>query len=506
MLSPTNSMQKIKGVHILLAWLLTILFLSCSVSKNYSPDKKFSKEKLQADYALLRNILEEKHPSLYWYTGKDSMDYFFNEGYKTITDSLTELQFGWKIVAPLLNKIHCGHTSFSLSKNWNKFIRDKTIPSIPLYFKVWNDTLLITANLNRKDSVLKRGTLVTAINGIKNRETIKTIFNYLPQDGYEDNVNYIRLSTNFPYFHRNVFGIYKTYSIQYIDSLGKEKKTFVPVFGISADTLKKIKNFPPIKQKHLSRKEKLENVRSLKTHDSTAVMIINTFAGGKHLKSFFKQSFVSIKKNNIKNLVIDIRTNGGGDISNYVSLTKYIRATRFKVADTAASVSKSFAPYTKYIKSGFINNLGLLLLTKKRSDGLYHFGYWERNSIKPKIKYHFNGDIYVLTNGLTFSASSLFCNAVKGQENVTLVGENTGGGWYGNSGIIIPDIILPNTKIRIRLPFFKLVQYNHVAQKGTGVVADFYVGPTIESSVKGIDRKMEFVNKLILDKTKFKQP
>ena len=108
----------------------------------------------------------------------------------------------------------------------------------------------------------------------------------------------------------------------------------------------------------------------------------------------------------------------------------------------------------------------------------------------------------MLTNGLTFSASSLFCNAVKGQPNVTLVGENTGGGWYGNSGIIIPDIILPNTKIRVRLPFFKLVQYDHIAQKGTGVVPDIYVGPTIESAAKNIDRKMEFVNKLILEKNK----
>ena len=43
-----------------------------------------------------------------------------------------------------------------------------------------------------------------------------------------------------------------------------------------------------------------------------------------------------------------------GDISNYVALTKYIRNTPFKVADTAVAISKSFAPYTKYIKSGFL--------------------------------------------------------------------------------------------------------------------------------------------------------
>ncbi|MDB5200393.1 MAG: peptidase [Chitinophagaceae bacterium] len=476
--------------------------ISCSVSKNYSADKKYPREKLQEDYTLLRNILEKKHPSLYWYTSKDCMDYYFDEGYKNIADSMTELQFGWKILAPLTNKIHCGHTSFSMSKGWNRFIRNKRIPSFPLYLKIWKDTMVVTANANRKDSVIKKGMLITSINGMRNQDMIKKIFGFLVQDGYEENVNYIRLSTSFSYFHRNIFGIYKNYSVQYIDSLGREKKTLVPLFGVTEDTLKKIKVFPPVKQKHVTRKEKLENVRSLKTTNGISVMTINSFAGGSYLKGFFRRSFKSIKKDNIKNLVIDIRANGGGDISNYVSLAKYIRNTPFRVADTTVAISKSFAPYTRYIKSGFFNNIGLLFLTKKGTDGRYHFGYWERHTVQPKTKNHYPGDVYVLTNGLTFSASSLFCNAVKGQNNVTLVGENTGGGWHGNSGIMIPDITLPNTKLRVRLPMFRLVQYQHVPKTGTGVVPDFYVGPTVESSRKDIDRKMEFVKQLVKEKNK----
>ena len=489
-----------KGTNIFLGLIFCVALTGCSISKNYSADKKIPKEKLQEDYTLLRNILEKKHPSLYWYTSKDSMDYYFDEGYKNISDSMTELQFGWKILAPLTNKIHCGHTSFSMSKGWNKFIRNKTIPSFPLYLKIWKDTMLVTANLNRKDSVIKKGMLITSINGMKNSEMIKKMFSYVVQDGYEDNVNYVRLSTSFPYFHRNIFGIYKNYSVQYIDSAGTERKKLVPVFGLTEDTLKKIKNFPPVKQKHITQKEKLENVRSLKTSNGTAVMTVNSFSGGSHLKGFFRHSFRSLRKNNIKNLVIDIRANGGGDISNYVLLTKYIRNTPFKVADTAVAISKTFAPYTRNIKSGFFNNIGLLLLTKKQRDGLYHFGYWERHTMKLKENDHYSGDVYVLTNGLTFSASSLFCSSVKGQSNVTLVGENTGGGWYGNSGIMIPDITLPNTKLRVRLPMFRLVQYQHIPTKGTGVVPDIYVGPTVESMRKEIDRKMEFVKQMIKEK------
>ena len=52
-----------------LIFLSLLFFLSgCVAGKNsYNPNKKFSPEQLQKDYELFRNILEESHPSLYWY-------------------------------------------------------------------------------------------------------------------------------------------------------------------------------------------------------------------------------------------------------------------------------------------------------------------------------------------------------------------------------------------------------------------------------------------------------
>ena len=477
---------------------IVIFFCSCSVSKNYNPDKKYSKEELQQDYSLLRNILEKKHPSLYWYTPKDSMDYFFKEGYKAIEDSMTELQFGWKILAPLTSTIHCGHTSFSMSKGWNKFIRHKSIPSFPLYLKIWNDTMVVSYNLNKNDSVINKGTIITSINGITGADIISIMFDYMVEDGYSDNVNYIRLSTSFPYFHRNIFGLYKTYNVGYIDSTGTEKNISIPYFNPPSDSLGKIKKQEKPEEK-TGRSGRLENIRSLQIDTSFALMTINSFSKG-HLNSFFKRSFRELHKNNVQNLVIDIRANGGGDINNYVTLAKFLRKTTFKVADTAYSKSKNFRPYTRHITSGFFNNIGLLFLSHKETDGNYHFGFWERHTFTPKRRNHFDGDVYVLTNGLTFSASTLFCNAVKGESNVTLVGEETGGGWYGNSGIMIPDIKLPNTKLRVRLPFFRIVQYHHIAEKGTGVIPDVYVGPVYKDVVNEVDTKMEWVRQFIKNK------
>lgn len=474
------------------------LFFSCSISKNYNPNKKYSKEELQQDFTLLRNILEKKHAALYWYTSKDSMNYYFDAGYNAITDSMTELQFGWKILAPLTSEIHCGHTSFAMSKGWNHFIKNKTIPSFPLFLKVWKDTMMVIGNLNHENQLIKNGSFITAINGIKNADMINYMFQFLVEDGYSENVNYIRLSSDFPYFHRSIFGLYKTYQVDYTDSNGIKKNTLIPYFQPIPDSLKKEKKEMKVKLTH---SEKQQYIRSMEYDSSFALMTVNSFSKG-HLKSFFRRSFRIMRKNKSKNLVIDIRANGGGDIIKSVALTKYLKDKSFKVADTAYAISNTLKPYTKHISGGFFNNIGLFFVTHKEKDGKYHFGYWERHTFYPKQKNHFNGNVFVLTNGLTFSASSLFCNAIKGQKNIKLIGEETGGGWYGNSGIMIPDITLPNTKLRVSLPFFKLVQYNHIPVKGTGVIPDIYVGPNWRDILKAVDTKVEKIKELLSEKNK----
>ena len=77
----------------------------------------------------------------------------------------------------------------------------------------------------------------------------------------------------------------------------------------------------------------------------------------------------------------------------------------------------------------------------------------------PVKKNHFDGHLYVLTGGNTFSAATLFAKTVRDQENVTIVGEETGGGAYGNTAWLIPEVVLPRTKVRFRLPLFRLLSF-----------------------------------------------
>ena len=430
------------------------------------------------------------------------MDMYFKKYYTDIKDSMTEQQFGWKVIAPLTDKIHCGHTSFSRSTAYNNWAAGKKIPSFPLLLKCWNDTMAVTTNLNRKDSVLKRGTLITSVNGIKNAQLIKTMFGYMTEDGYATNVNYSRLSNSFPYYHRNIFGVSKTYAVTYLDKSGAEQRINIPVWGLVDDSSKTIKDSAVTirqpKQKKQTRQERLQETRSLAvdTTNNTAIIIINSFSGGS-LRKFYRQTFGYIKKTGIDHVVIDIRNNGGGRIRLSTLLTKYVSRVNFKVADTSYAVVKSLRPYSKYIKGSFMDNLGLFFLAKKKRDGLYHFVHWEKKINKPKAVNNYTGNLYVLIAGNTFSAAALFSNAVKGQSGVVLLGEETGGGWHGNNGILIPDIVLPNTHIKVRLPLFRLVQYNHAPKDGRGIPPDILLPTNYNALLKGIDYKMKFVLDMI---------
>jgi hypothetical protein len=79
---------------------------------------------------------------------------------------------------------------------------------------------------------------------------------------------------------------------------------------------------------------------------------------------------------------------------------------------------------------------------------------------------------------------------------VVVVGEETGGGAYGNTAWLIPDIELPNTKVRFRLPLFRLV-IDKNETKGRGVMPEVEAVPTVDAIRHNYDYKLEKVIQLI---------
>src|SRR5512147_2928782 len=98
----------LRPIHISYILLLTVVMTSsCSKNATYLAKsrqevvRKYSADDLRVDFDVMRGIMENFHPSLYWYTPKDSMDMLFNGYRAAIRDSMTQQQFGFSILAPL---------------------------------------------------------------------------------------------------------------------------------------------------------------------------------------------------------------------------------------------------------------------------------------------------------------------------------------------------------------------------------------------------------------------
>ncbi len=499
-----------KNIFFVIAVVLLYALSSCSATGNvaYTPERKYSPEQLKEDVQVMEETFKRNHPSLYWYSSKEEIDASFQRAYEKLKDSLNEIEFR-NVIAETIFPIRCGHTSVRFSKNYNQFIAGKRLPTFPFVAKVVDDsTLVVTANLNRRDSLIRTGTPVLSINGLTSRQVIDSLLPLVSIDGRSKNFSYQNISNSFTTYYNIRFGLQKNYNINYVNTRGELKRTVLPLFDPARDTLRRRpvsitpQTAPPPSQPDISeRQQRLQRTRSF-TIDSSkkfATLRISSF-GPALQKHFLKKAFRQLKKNNIQHLVIDVRNNGGGLIKKSLYLTRFISNGPFVFTDSIYSVQRKLRSNAK-INKKLIYNLGLLFLNRKQSDSMYRFRFFNKHTYDP-LSQRFDGHVYLLTGGFSFSATTLFASVVKGQENVTVIGEETGGGYYGNNGVFIPEMILPNSKLRVRLPLYRIVNNKNYLKDGHGVLPDVEVKATAESIRQNRDPKMEKAVQLIMQRKK----
>src|SRR6185312_2533509 len=392
-----------KKVLSLTYYVTTLILCSCGASrKDFRPDHKYSPAELQKDYQVFRGTLEAWHPSLYWYTPRDTMNYYFDRGYAELKDSMTEPEFR-KVLSFVIAKVRCGHTSVGTSKSYAAYLDTARLRQFPLILKFWSDTMAVIGNLNRGDSILKRGTLIYSIDGRSARQLTDTMFRYIVTDGYNLTGKYQYLSSglHFSSWYKDLFGLDSSYRIRYRDTAGVERETRIPIYDPSKDTVRRSLGhelMPGTAQKrpgtpgrtrpHGRRRRKARELiflRSLQLDSAspTAFLTLNTFERGYHLKSFFRHTFRTLKEKKVRNLVIDVRTNGGGDAGISTMLTRYLTDRKFKIGDSLYSVRRH-SRYDRYIQHGLIYDLLGYFTSRRHDDGLYHFGYFERHYYTPE--------------------------------------------------------------------------------------------------------------------------
>jgi hypothetical protein len=486
----------------------TLLFFCCLLfwapimaQKKLADAPKIAPALLIKDLQTLHTILEKNHPSIYWYTTKDSMDFYFSSALASVKDSMTAWNFK-NVVATYLANIKCGHTSVHFSPKLTKQYANYRFPEFPLQLKVWKDSAVVIWNLHSKDSILKRGTIVTAINQLPVNKIVDSIYGIMSTDGNSINFKSQVLTNNFAGWYKARFGDADSmYQISYIDSAGNTKTT-----SIAAYVPPKPKKDSLSQSSTAISKPKAPKVVAPKkwtllidSSANTAFMNLSSFSGS-GLRKFMRQSFITIQKRGVKNLVIDLRSNGGGNIKNSTRLSQYISDHSFKIADSVVASNRGISkvPFSSYF-SVLYYALAKTVISKKEADGKFHFKRFEKHYYTPISKNHFDGSVYILQGGYTFSASTLFTSPLIKQKNVTIVGEETGGGYYGNSAMMIPNIKLPHSQLLFRLPLYRLVM-DKTRPKGNGIMPDVLVDPSSYAIKQGFDIKLETVKKMIQQK------
>lgn len=494
-----------KNILFFLWILMSYLMTACSASNNisYSPQKKYSPQQLKKDVQVLEQTLRNNHPSLNWYANDTAINASFQRAYSLLQDSVNEIEFR-NIIAETIFPIRCGHTSVQFSAKYDQYRERRKNKSFPLGLKIIDDsTLVVTVNLNRRDSMIKTGMQVLAIDGLNARWIIDTMLTLVSIDGNSKNFSYQNLSNSFTTYYNNRFGIRKNYNVVFVDEKGNVKNRLMQVHDPEADTANRkpftVSRVPPTQETITRRQQRLQRVRGFQI-DSTntyATLRLNSF-GPDLKKHFLKKSFRQLRKNKIENLVIDVRNNGGGLIKTSLFLAKQIHQQPFLFADSIYTTHRKIRSEAK-IKKRFIYNLGLIFLSRKMNDSMYAFRFFGNRIYQPNKK-GYKGNLYLLTGGYSFSATTMFAASVKGLSNVTIAGEETGGGYYGNNGVFIPEMTLPNSKLRVRLPLYRIVNNKNFPKNGSGVLPDVEVKPTAETIRMNKDPKMEKAIELIMQR------
>jgi hypothetical protein len=458
---------------------------------NYTPDHLYPVDALHQDLKFLKSVLEEAHPSLYRYTPKDTIDIKFAVADKQLTHPMTEMEF-WKIAAPCVAAIRSGHTGIFPSSDYAAWSNKNLLPRMPLSVFVDGENLYVS-RFQKQGTGLFRGAKILSIDDHPAGLILATLKTLISPEGYNDHIENSSLET--PYFDESYcqyFGFKPQYKVTYLDSAGATKvavlKAFKAGYGISVE-----KNRALVEKESDELKESV-NVSYPADMPATAVLKIKRFTYNNYYEGFDDQFFKQLKDDKIKNLVIDIRGNGGGYLSIGMDLMRYLIKGSFSISRGVEAKAIKFSFDSCIIKNGSYDVKQYRIVkpiggryTVKGMDG-FVYSYPEFN---------FNNNVYLLTDAGTFSAATLFAADLKSQRKITIVGEETGGGEIGTDGDGFSVVRLPQTKLLLYLPQFWVTSVVSHKNTGHGVMPDVKVVPAIADRVNGTDVVMQKVKELI---------
>lgn len=497
-----------------ITYLSLFFFTISNIIYSQSIDDSFSQKRMQKDLEVFKNIRLKANSGIYKYKTKKQIDSIYNWAEKEVKKSSTYRGF-YNIICQLTDFEGSLHNDTYLPKKISQSLKNEKSGYFPYAVK-WIENKWI---INYDKGKIPLGAEIISINNKKIEDIIINLYKYYTTDGINTTGKRIGLEYSFSKYYRLYYGLKSQFIIKYKTRNSREVKVSTFKSIGNKEYYKNIKNryskpFDDVNYKDWQEDE-IYNYKSI--DKETGILTLNSFSIGnkkdpRHLKyiSFLDSIFYSIKKNNIKNLIIDVRYNGGGTDPNDLVSYSYLTNRNFS-ENKQAWISFNKIPYLKYIESNipsFLRPLGVgkynkefqKEFPKEENNKFYQNSSNSDHKIRKPNKNAFNKNVYLLISPRVASAGSLFAAMVAGNENTIVVGEETMGGYYGHNGHTGLDYILPKSKIGISFSVVNLEQ--DVPKKenqiyNSGIIPDHNITQTYEDYLNQKDTQIEFVFDLI---------
>lgn len=507
-----TSKNTVKGTAIC----LLLLGLSFGSIAQKTLDSPISKKKMLSDLELFRSIRAAANSGVYKYRTTHELDSVYQWALEETQRARTFREF-YNILWTITDFEGSLHNGIYMPPKIKAAMRAEPAGYFPLTLKVIKDQFLV----NMKDAAIPPGARILSVNGVSCKNLFKVLGRFYTTDGYNLTGKEIGLSANFATYYRLVFGLKNSFQITYqqVDSEIIQEMDLESVSYLSTRKAFLLRHSKAFDSLSYEGDEEIP-YHFQKIDEQTGALRISSFSIGwneNHPKHkayvlFLDSVFQEIKSSNLQNLIVDVRPNGGGSDPNDLVTYSYLTNRSFS-ENKEAWVSFKSPPYWKHNKE--VRLIGKFLekrayrkivaedFPEARNGRFYQNETSDDHLIRKPHELAFKGNIYLLVSPRTASAGSLFAAMVAGNENTTVIGRETQGGYYGHNGHVPIRYRLPHSKIKFMFSIVNLEQDvppKTNQPKGRGIMPDYEVTQSITDFIENRDTVWEFTLDLIESK------
>lgn len=444
-------------------------------------------DSLKRDFSLLRNILENKYPSLYRFSNKEKMNTLLDSCLYSLKDSTTDFEF-YKMVRRLFSTIKDGHLYCGPSPRIRKYL-DTQARFFPLKVKFIGEKAFVFQSI---DGTIPLGAEILSINKKPIGEICSYLFEFVVSDGDVRSKKFHILDNFFYLYYYMAYGEKKLFDIQFKNAEGKIQRT---VMGASLMDKMSMDTEEPIPDTFLKVNFVPENI---------AVLTINTFdrtaltENGENFESFLAAAFKNIQRNKTEKLIIDLRGNTGGRDVYGALLYSYLTDRPFRYYRKLQAATRDLAFNQLQSSNSSFNNLSSDMLKEvgEKQFSLREEAHPNLQIWKPDML-NYKGKVWFLIDGLSFSTTAEFCAIARENKRGKFIGEETGGGMIGNTSGYAMEQTLPSTGITVYLGMIEYeMDINRAENFDRGIIPDYQVKLDDLDVIDGKDRYLDFALKL----------